>query len=61
MEEVKFWENAVVCYVTSANPPLHVVERCRIWKDLLIDKIGMVNRGVFFCSIYAKRAPGSGM
>lgn len=21
VEEVKFWENAVVCYVTSANPP----------------------------------------
>lgn len=48
-EKVKFWENAVVCYVTSANPSLYVVMGfvCRIWKDLSIDRIGMVNRGVF--------------
>lgn len=32
-----------------ANPPLHVIEgfACRIWKDLGIDKIGMVDKGVF--------------
>ena len=32
-----------------SNPPLHVIEGFvrRIWKDLEIDKVGMVNRGVF--------------
>lgn len=39
----------MVCYVTSVNPSLHVVKGFvrKIWKHLLIDKIGMVNRGVF--------------
>ena len=47
--EIKYWELSVVCYVTSANPPLQVVDGFvhRIWKDLHIDKLGMVNRGVF--------------
>lgn len=47
--QIQFWERAVVCYVTSSNPPLQVIEGFvkRIWKDLDIDKIGMVNRGVF--------------
>lgn len=33
----------------GANPPLHVIKGFarRIWKDLGIDKIGMVDKGVF--------------
>lgn len=47
-EEVKYWENSVVCYVMSANPTIHVINGfVRIWKDLEINKVGMVNRGVF--------------
>ncbi|CAO2824931.1 unnamed protein product [Amaranthus hypochondriacus] len=56
VDEVKYWENAVVCYVTSANPPLHVVKGFvrRTWKDLMIDKIGLVNRGVFIVRFLQK-------
>lgn len=48
-DEINFWENSVVCYVTSANPPVHVIDGFvrRIWKDLEIDKVGMVNKVVF--------------
>lgn len=48
-DEIAYWENFVVCYVTSANPPVQVIDGFvrRIWKNLEIDKIGMVNRGVF--------------
>ena len=56
VEEIKFSSNAVVCYVTSANPPLHVIEGFvrRIWKDQGIDKIGMVNRGMFLVRFKTK-------
>ena len=39
----------MVCYVTSANPPIYVIDGFvrRIWNDLEIDKIGMVAKGVF--------------
>ena len=49
VEEVNFWDTLVVCYVTNANPPLHVIDGFvrRVWKDHDIIKIGMVNRGVF--------------
>lgn len=55
-EEVKFWESSVVCYVTSANPPLKVIDGfvSKIWKDLEIDKVGMVNRGVFLVRFLQK-------
>ena len=35
-EEIKFWENSMVCYVTSANLPLQVIEGFvrRIWNAL---------------------------
>lgn len=55
-DEINFWSTAVVCYVTSANPPLHVIEGFvrRIWKDQEIDRIGIVNRGVFLCVLCRK-------
>lgn len=35
--EIKYWDLSVVCYVTSANPPISVVDGfvLRIWKDLM--------------------------
>lgn len=44
IDEVHFWESAVICFVLGANPHLHVMEGYvkRIWKDLSIDKIVMV-------------------
>lgn len=49
IDEIHFWESAVVCFVMGANPPLNVIEGYvnRIWKNLLIDKIGMIRKGVF--------------
>ena len=52
--EIKYWELSIVCYITSFNPPLHVIDGFvrRIWKALQIDKVGMVNRGVFFFGLH---------
>ena len=38
-----------MCFVLGVNCPLHVIEGFarRIWKELGIDKIGMVDKGVF--------------
>ena len=49
VEEVLFWELAVVCFVVGANPPLHVINGFakHIWKNLSIDKVGMVEKSVF--------------
>lgn len=46
----------MVCFVVGANPPLHVMDGFvkRIWKDLNIDKIGMVNKGVFWVRFNSK-------
>lgn len=46
----------MVCYVTSANPPIYVIDGFvrRIWNDLEIDKIGMVNRGMFLVQFLHK-------
>ena len=49
IDEVYYWESAVVCFVLGANPPLPVMEGYvnRIWKELSIDKIVMVAKGVY--------------
>ena len=48
-DEIKYWKTAIVCFVIGANPPLHVIDGFvkRIWKDLKIDTIGVVDKGVF--------------
>ena len=47
--EIKYWESAVICYVIGANPPLQVIEGFvkRIWKNMSIDKVGLLAKGVF--------------
>lgn len=37
----------------GANPPLHVVDgfTWRIWKDLVIEKVSMVRKGVFIVKL----------
>ena len=42
--EFTFWQSFVVCFFHGANPPLHVIDARRIWKNLGID---MVVKGVF--------------
>lgn len=48
-DEIRFWESVVVCYVFGANPPLKVIDGFvkRIWKDLSIDKVRLLGKGVF--------------
>ena len=48
-DDIKYWESSVVCFVVGANPPLHVIDGFvrRIWKDLDIDTVDMVDTGVF--------------
>lgn len=43
--------------VVGANPPLHVVDGFikRIWKDLNVDEVGMVNKGVFLVRFNRKQ------
>lgn len=55
-DEFNYWATAVLRYVTSANPPLYVIEGFvrRIWKEQVIDKIGMVNWAVFLVRFSSK-------
>ena len=48
----------IVCYVIGANPPLHVIEGYvkRIWKDLDVEKVGMVRKCVFIVRLNDKVA-----
>ncbi|XP_056698601.1 uncharacterized protein [Spinacia oleracea] len=48
-EEIDFWSSDVVCYIVGANPPINVMEGFirRIWKQLNVDKVVMVRKGVF--------------
>ena len=57
-DEIRYWESAVVCYVIGVNPPLHVIDRYvkRIWKDIDVEKVGMVRKGVFIVRLNDKVA-----
>jgi len=46
-EEVNYWQNAVICCVLGANPPITVMEGFvrRIWKDYTINKVLLVKKG----------------
>ena len=57
IDEIHFWESAVVCFVIEANPPLHIIDGYarRIRKDLAIDKIGMVEKGVFLIRFHSQQ------
>ena len=46
-QEVNYWQNAVICCVLGANPPISVME-CfvrRIWKEFTINKVLLVQKG----------------
>lgn len=47
--EVDFWSSSIICYVIGANPPVYVMEGFirRIWKNLGVDKVGMLKTDVF--------------
>jgi len=47
--EIDYWEHAVICSILGANPSFSVMEGFlkRIWNAYEIDRILMVNRGLF--------------
>ena len=47
--EVDFWSSSVIYYVIGVNPPAYVMEGFirKIWKNLGVDKVGMLKTGVF--------------
>ncbi|KAJ8420906.1 LOW QUALITY PROTEIN: hypothetical protein Cgig2_013563 [Carnegiea gigantea] len=47
--EISYWQNAILCSVLGANPPLEVMKgflKC-IWSGFELEKILLVKRGVF--------------
>ncbi|XP_057250156.1 uncharacterized protein LOC104890269 [Beta vulgaris subsp. vulgaris] len=48
-EEVDYWNSAIIYHVLGANPPTMVMEGFvrRIWRNLGVDKVGMVEKGIF--------------
>ena len=53
--EVRYWQSSFVGFVLGANLPLHVIKGFvkRIWKDNMVEKVGMVDRGVFLVKLSA--------
>lgn len=48
VDEIEFWNAAIVCYVLGANPPIHIMEGFvhRVWKDK-VDRMGSPGYGIF--------------
>ena len=49
VEEVVYWQNAVICCVLGANPPYEVIAGYirRIWSDFAIDKVLLIKKGLY--------------
>ena len=49
LDEITYWQNAVLCSVMGANPPFEVMKGFfnRIWGKFAIDRIIYVRKGVF--------------
>lgn len=47
-KEIENWKNSV-CYILGANPLFSIVDGFvqRIWKDLSIDKVGLIGKGIY--------------
>ncbi|KAJ8424423.1 hypothetical protein Cgig2_010652 [Carnegiea gigantea] len=47
--EINYWQNAVLCYVLGANPPIGVIDGFvkRNWKGLEIDKVLLIKKGLY--------------
>ena len=54
--EVHFWSTVVICYVLGANPLRHVFNGFvnRIWKQFGLDKITMIDTGLFLVRFRTK-------
>ena len=49
VDEIAYWQNAVLCAVMGANPPFEIMKGFfnRIWTNFAIDRILYVRKGVF--------------
>ncbi|XP_056695032.1 uncharacterized protein [Spinacia oleracea] len=49
VDEVNFWQSAIVCYVIGANPPQHVMDGYvhRVWGKMGVDKVSLIGRGIY--------------
>ncbi|KAJ8421702.1 hypothetical protein Cgig2_002599 [Carnegiea gigantea] len=49
MQEIEFWQNAILCSVLGANPPFEVIPGYlnRIWANYDIERVIQIRRGVF--------------
>jgi len=49
VDEIAYWQNAVLCAVMGANPPFEIMKGFlnRIWANFAIDRILYVRKGVF--------------
>lgn len=47
-DEINFWNFSKICYVFSANLPVHVMEGYfrRVWRSYNVDNVAIINRGV---------------
>ncbi|XP_062103231.1 uncharacterized protein LOC133814259 [Humulus lupulus] len=55
MDEVQYWNSALVCYVLGANPPIHVIEGFlrRIWKQQNLDRVSLLTHGIFLVRFHS--------
>lgn len=56
VEEICYWESAMICYVLGANPPIKVMEGFahRMWKNNEFDKIIGIGKGVYLARFHNK-------
>ena len=56
IDEIAYWESAMICYVLGANPPLKVMEGFvhRKWKHHGLDKLVGIGKGIFLARFHDK-------
>ena len=56
VDEICYWESAMICYVLGANPPLKVMEGFshRMWKHQDFDKLVGIGKGVYLARFHTK-------
>ena len=56
IDEIVYWESAMICYVLGTNPPLKVMEGFvhRKWKHQGLDKLVGIGKGVFLARFHDK-------
>lgn len=57
-EEVEYWSSTIICYMLGSNPPLTVMDGYfrRIWGNMGIDKVALVNKGVFLVRFHTEES-----